>query len=237
MKKIFLLCLVLLSLTTSTFARKQEWKDKSFNYKESKVILMEFNYLPNHNPISSNETTDYFYDKIDKISESLFKQNYIIAYPGDVIEAIEKNQGINMKNLFKEDETKYRETISSFIKNTIDIHIKIDVLVYDIGTQYCEGYYINVPTTENTNIFTPYGTIHATTDKQSQQYISGGNFPTSYCAVRFFAYDPKTEKLIWARIDDRAKVNRSAFENTTPKDMFKRIVNDWVGDFRNTFNK
>ena len=237
MKKIIVLCLLLLCLTTSALARKQEWKDKNFNFQNSRVILVEFNYLPNNNTISANETSDYFYDKIDAISESLLKQNHIIVYPGDIIDAIEREQDIKLQIIFEQDETKYKQILFSFIKDKIDLHIKVDVLVYDIGTQYCEGYYINIPTTETTNIFTPYGTIHATTDKQTQQYISGGTFPTSYCAVKFFAFDPKNEKLIWARIDDRAKINRSAFENTTPKDMFKRIVNDWAGDFKSMFNK
>lgn len=58
-----------------------------------------------------------------------------------------------------------------------------------------------------------------------------------YCCVRFTTYTMPDGNAVWTRIDYRAKANKTMFENTTPKDVYKRIIGSWASDFENKLER
>ena len=51
------------------------------------------------------------------------------------------------------------------------------------------------------------------------------------------AIDTKTGNVVWMRIDDRTKVNRTVFDNTTPKDIYKRILGNFIDTLYENLNE
>jgi hypothetical protein len=113
-------------------------------------------------------------------------------------------------------------------------------IIYDVGTQYYEGYTYTMPSINQSYITFPNGQMATiTSNGQTIHTIPGGNFPTVYVCFRFDIFDVKDtsqDKVVWARVDDRARVNRSALENSKPKDVLKRIVSSFSNDFVKTIN-
>lgn len=231
MKKIILLMLLFIFSTTA-YAQKQEYIDKNYDFSKVKKVYFNFSYLPNANGINENETMELNTEAITKIWKQAKLKGYEFYGPANIIEMIKTEKQINIKELAKNDIEKANEIFMNYLNENMDVAAQVDVLVYDIGSQYREGYFMNVPSTETTYIYTPYGSGTMTTYGNEQQYVPGGNVPVAYCCVKMYVHDFKTDKDVWVRIDDRAKMNATVFDNTRPKDMYKRIINSYYGDFR-----
>jgi hypothetical protein len=75
----------------------------------------------------------------------------------------------------------------------------------------------------------PGGSAVITTPTQNYHHVPGGNVPTAYAAVRFDVLDAKTNKAVISRIEDRTRVNATIFDNSKPKDIYKRITGSFFG--------
>lgn len=237
MKKVLFLIFLLLIVTSTVFAEKQEWFDKSYKFNQNNNIVLELYYLPQYNGISENETVEIFKDKTQNIYNNLKEQNYKFFSISSIAEQIKKQKNIDLAILYESKPEEADKIYYNYIKENMDLLIKTEIIAYDIGTQYFEGYFINLPTVDTSYVTTPYGSSTVTTYGNSPQYINGGNFPVVYCCVRFTAYSLPDGKMVWRRIDDRAKANRSIFENTTPKDVYKRIIGSWTSDLENKLER
>ncbi len=114
-------------------------------------------------------------------------------------------------------------------------------IIYDMGTQYREGYTYTLPSINQSLITFPNGQIATVTSNgQTVHTMPGGNFPTVYVSFRFDIIDAKTlgsnEKTVWARLDDRARVNQDILQNSRPKDVFKRMMGSFADDFVKVIN-
>ena len=58
----------------------------------------------------------------------------------------------------------------------------------------------------------------------------------AYACVKFEVYDIETGKLIWSKIDDRAKAV-TKLRNTQPKDLYGRILNSFFDDLKEKITK
>ena len=111
-------------------------------------------------------------------------------------------------------------------------------MIYDTGAEYCEGYIYTTPSTNTSTVWLPNGqTATVMTNGQAVHNVPGGNFPAVYVAVRVDVIDPQSGNVVWMRIDDRAKVNRTVFDNTKPKDVYKRILGSFIEDFEKTLKE
>lgn len=237
MKRLVFLLLVFMFVFQTAFAEKKEWVDKNFDFKKANTILIQYNYLPHPDGISENETYDIFFEKMFKIYDKLRIQNYKFYNQYNVAQILQKEQNIDIIKLYESDFEKANSIYQNWIKENVDIFIKVDTLAYDTGSQYFEGYWLNMPTTNTSYVNTPDGSATITSYGTTQQYVRGGNVPVAYCCVRFVAYDTTTGESVWAKLDDRAKANQTVLDNTTPKDMYKRIVNNWVSSLESKLDR
>lgn len=237
MKKIFLTVLLFLCFTATALAQKQEWINKSYEFDKTNNIMLELYYLPPYNGISENETAEIFIEKAQNLCDNLIKQNYKLYTPAMVEEAINKQHNIDIALMYDSQPEKADEIYRNYVKENMDLVVKAEIMAYDIGSQYFDGYFVNLPSVDTSYVTTPYGSGTVTTYGNSPHYISGGNFPVAYCCVRFTAYGLPNGDAVWTRIDDRAKANKTIFDNTTPKDIYKRIVSSWASDFEDKLKR
>lgn len=230
MKNIILTILLIL-VTATAYAEKQEYINKEYDFSRAKKIYFHFAYLPNGNGIKENETEDLNFEYLTKLWSKAKNKGYQFYYSTDIIDIINKEKSINLDEISQKNPEKAETIYQEYIKENMDMTVMINVLAYDIGSQYREGYFINMPSTETSYINTPYSSATITTYGTQQQYVRGGNVPVSYCCVRMMVFDMATSNRVWVRIDDRAKVNATVFDNTKPKDMYKRILNNYYNDF------
>lgn len=237
MKKVLFIIFTILFISSNCFAEKQEWHDKNFDFKKASKVLIEFYFLPPRNGISENETEDIFFEKMSDIYKDLKQQNYKFYVAYNIADMIKEKHNIDIIEIYKTNPSNADELYRSFVKDNMDLVIRTEVMAYDIGSQYYEGYYLTLPSVDTSFVTTPYGSGTVTTYGTKQQYIRGGNVPVSYCSVRFTNYEMKTGNAVWSLIDDRAKANQTIFDNTKPKDLYKRIISNFVNKLKEKLDR
>ena len=168
---------------------------------------------------------------------NLKKQNYKFYSMPMIAQIIKDQQNIDLAAMYDSEPEKADEIYHNFVKENMDLVVTAEIMVYDIGSQYFDGYFVNLPSVDTSYVTTPYGSGTVTTYGNTPHYMSGGNFPVVYCCVRFTTYTMPDGNAVWTRIDDRAKANKTMFENTTPKDVYKRIIGSWASDFENKLER
>lgn len=222
MKRILSLLLILISLPSIVFADKQEWFDKNYDFSKVKRIIVNFT-IPEKlkNGVVEHEATDIFQNHFTKkLAPKLVNQNIKIIMFEDVFQEIKETQKVDLLSMYESAPDKARSFIAEYIPNNFDIVLNITLQHYSMGTQYVDGYTYSVPTTQ-----TYYnGNNFVTVSGSQQHYVSGGNRPTAYAVVKYELIDIPTNRNVWTRIDDRARVNKDAFENSKPKDLYQRSL-------------
>lgn len=238
MKKI-LLTLLLLCITLPTCAQKREWFDSAFDFTKAKSIVFCVNIDEKMPELVAKEIIDIYYESLktgvyDKLNTShkivsfqKFKREFESAHNMTEKELIALNES---------DPEKGNKMFFDYVNKNYDLFVEATPIIYDMGTQYCEGYTYTMPSINQSLITFPNGQMATVTSNgQTVHTMPGGNFPTVYVCFRFDVLDAKTlgseNKNVWARLDDRARVNRDAFQNSKPKDVFKRVMNSFSEDF------
>lgn len=233
MKKVLFLVLLLVSIAASAFAEKQEWIDKNYDFGQSKRILVGLN-IPNNlkNGVTENQASEIFSEKlqkevIDELAIHRYKFKSLAEIPNDIL----RFQGVDVIAMNQTDPQRARAIFSQHLGENFDLFLTVDLLMYDTGTQYQEGYFYNMPTNDTYVMSGTSGTGILNVQGQKQQYVPGGDVPVAYCAVKFSLADMHTGKNVWTRIDDRARANSRVFDNTTPKDLYERILGSFFSDY------
>lgn len=242
--KRLILTLLLLLIVFPAHAQKQEYFEPSFDFTKAKSIIIALYHPDNFSDVALGEMRDiYFNVAKEKIYDKLSGNHKIISM--QMVRDVEVPRANNMTpeewdKLVSSDNGKAWDLLTKHIRDNYDLVVTAVPIIYDVGTQYCEGYVYTMPSLNTSTIMFPNGQMATVTSNgQTVHSMPGGNFPTVYVTVRFDVAIAKTSfspdnKVVWARIDDRARVNRDALQNTKPKDVFKRIVNSFADDFVNT---
>lgn len=234
--RVIVVLMCLLSFASLSFAERQEWVDPNYKFSNVKRILVNLNIPDNlRNGIADNQTSNIFYNKIktELISKLPASQYTFMTYK-DVFYNIQRETGYNTSQLNKENPQKAKQLFMDYIKNNVDVILNANLMIYDVGTQYREGYWQSVPVTEHSNVYSgldviPFATVETQTTQQ--QYIPGQNVRYAYACVKFEMDDVSTNRAIWTRIDDRARAD-ALLRKTDPKDLFSRIVGTYVDTFQ-----
>ncbi len=234
--KIFFITILLINIMSSCFAEKREWIDKNYDFSSSSKIYVIFNIPDNiKDGITEHETNDLFIKKLNKqVTEQLLDTKYRVKTLSNVLTDIKRFNNIDLIQMYQANPAGAETYFQQYLLDNFDAILVANLLVYDTGTQYQEGYFYNMPTTNSTYVTTPYGTSTVTTNTMTQQYVPGGNYPVAYAAVKFEIKDIKTGKVIWTRIDDRARMNKTIFDNTKPFDLYGRILGSYFNDLTDT---
>jgi len=228
MKIISSVLFLLLFLTSTAFAEKQEWYDKNYDFTKVKRIIVNF-VIPEQlkNGVVEHETTELFKEQFSKrLVPKLSKQNIKIVMFEDVFQEIKSSQNIDLFALYETDADKARTFIAEYIPKNFDVVFNVTLQHYSMGTEYVDGYTYTTPTSQSYYDGTKFVTVSGT----QQHYVSGGNKPTAYAIVKYEITDIPTTKNVWTRIDDRTRVNKDIFENSKPKDLYQRSLKSYFSD-------
>ena len=243
MKKV-LLMLLLLCITLPAYAQKQEWFDSTYDFTKAKSIAFCLAIDHRMSEIIAKEIIDIYYQSLKKgIYDKLNKTHKIVSFQ-KLKKEFEVSQNKTEEELIalsKSDPEKSDKLFFDYVKNNYDLYVVATPIIYDMGTQYREGYTYTLPSINQAMITFPNGQMATVTSSgQSVHTVPGGNFPTVYVSFRFDIIDAKTlgtaEKTVWARLDDRARVNHDIFQNSKPKDVFKRMMGSFADDFVKVIN-
>ena len=228
MKIISSVLFLLLFLTSTAFAEKQEWYDKNYDFTKVKRIIVNF-VIPEQlkNGVVEHEATELFKEQFSKrLVPKLSKQNIKIVMFEDVFQEIKSSQNIDLFALYETDADKARAFIAEYIPKNFDVVCNVTLQHYSMGTEYVDGYTYTTPTSQSYYDGTKFVTVSGT----QQHYVSGGNKPAAYAIVKYEITDIPTTKNVWTRIDDRARVNKDIFENSKPKDLYQRSLKSYFSD-------
>lgn len=231
MRKLLFLLFVLVLMSQTAFAEKQEWIDKNYDFKQVKRVLI---YNPTvsqklRNGITEKEIAEIFTDK-SKLS------NVKIIRIADMVQLIKINDGIDLVSLHNENPQEAANTLIRLTPKYADLVITSTVLEYGTGTQYREGYVYTTTEYQNTYV-TSYGgsaVVQSPTTKINS--VPGGNVPTAYAAIRWDAYNAKTNQAVLSMTEDRIRANSTVFDNTKPKDIYGRMVGAFFGSVNDKIN-
>ena len=231
---LLILCVLILSEDMSNaFAEKQEWYDEGFNFTRVKKIAVMFQPSDRLNLLQGNEAFDLFMEKMktDLIDE-LPPGKYKFESAAVISEKILQESGVDVASIAETNVQEADRIAYEYIKKHYDLFVVWSPLIYDVGSQYCEGYVYSTPTTNTSTVWLPNGgTAMVTTHGNSVHSVPGGNYPAVYVAVRVDVINPKDNQPVWMRIDDRVRVNKTIFDNTKPRDVYQRILESFIEDF------
>lgn len=145
MKRILLFVIMLMMITVSAFADKQEWIDKNYDFGKAKNILIMF-YVPDElkNGITEKETQELFDEAVQrKLVNKLGSYGYNFKTIADATNDIQALYGINISKFSTND-----DIFSKYIKENIDLVFNVNLMDYSTGMRYKEGYSYTVPKTE-----------------------------------------------------------------------------------------
>ena len=103
MKRILLFVIMLMMITVSAFADKQEWIDKNYDFRKAKRILVSFS-VPDElkNGITEKETEEIFFEVLqDKVTDKLAPLGYKVKTLTDVNDDIQLLYGVNFTEQIK----------------------------------------------------------------------------------------------------------------------------------------
>ena len=106
MKRILLFVIMLMMITVSAFADKQEWIDKNYDFGKAKNILIMF-YVPDElkNGITEKETQELFDEAVQrKLVNKLGSYGYNFKTIADATNDIQSLYGINISKFSKNDD-------------------------------------------------------------------------------------------------------------------------------------
>ncbi len=240
MKRILLFVIMLMMITVSAFADKQEWIDKDYDFGKAKRILVNLT-VPDElkDGITEKETEEIFLEVLkNKVTNKIVPLGYKVKNLNDVNKDMELLYGINIEELAKNNPAEAENTFIKYVNENIDLVFNAVLLEYSTGTRYQEGYYISVPKTESHYVSNGmYGGQIVTTHTTEQQYIGPQNVPMTYTTVKFIINDMATKANVWTRIDKREREGDELFGNSKPKEVFERIIKSAFDDFTEKIEK
>ena len=227
------LVMCILLLTSTVFAEKQEWVDKTFDFKQVKRILV---YDPNvakhlRNGITEKEIQEIFSAKL-----KFPKEVQVITF-SELLELITRDTGVNPGLLYSTDPNKAIAFINENIPKYADISISTNVLEYSIGKEYREGYTYQTTDYQTAYVYGQNGTTTVQAPVTTNHSVSGRNIPVAYSSVRWDVFYTKTGTAVFSRLEDRARANPTAFNNTKPKDLYRRILDSFFDDLSDKIQK
>ena len=243
MKKL-LIMLLLLVITIPSYAQKREWFDSGYDFTKVKSIAFALKKDDRYSDLVLNEMKDIYYQQIKSGIYDKLNTKCKIVSNQRLREEFLCDKGISedeINALYNKDPDKVENLFADYISNNYDLYVLGIPIVYDMGTQYREGYVYTMPSVNTSLITFPNGQMATVSSNgQTVHTVRGGNFPTVYVSFRFDIVDAKTfnseGKAIWVRLDDRARVNQDVLQNSKPKDVFKRIMSSFAEDFVDVIN-
>ena len=234
--KIVILLVVFLLIPNFPIASadKQEWIDKSYNFSNVKrVLLLDPTIEPKlYNGVNEHEIIDIF-EKNAKLPK-----NIAVITRKNIIENIKRDSGIDIDVVNQTNKHEALRLFDEGIMKYSDIVIASCISEYGTCREYREGYTYSTTTYHTSYIYGSNGSSVATSVPVSEIHsIPGGNINVAYASVRWDIKDVQSSKIIMTRLDNRTRDNGTEFDNTKPRDLYKRISSSFFDFISDKFEK
>ena len=226
MKRIVFALAILLAVSGTCFAETSEWKDSRFNFKSIKNIAFGGPSVSNDvkDQFAMQKSIDYFLSAFDAAEK---KSGVRIVSLDSVIDAIGKDQGVNLFDLRKSDFNQFKKIFVANVSKYCDAILTAHVISMGYGTVRREAS-VDSWTSYQTDTYTVNGSIYNVSGPSTNYrfipshdvtIVSGGLY-TSLISMQ-------TGTMIWGVTDVRDRTNK-VLSKTTPSEMLRRIINSNV---------
>lgn len=228
MKKIIILLFAFfISASLSVSAENEEWFAKDYDFSNVKTILiLPINFDQTVSDISEKNISEFTVQK-------LHSQNYKILYFNDIINIGKSNK----IDLSKKSRQESLSILSNIIANNADAILQINIDGYGMSSEYVSGSTFSYQTTNTSTVSTGTSIATITTPKTNYVHTSGGNVPVAFSHVHFKVFNPRNGQIIYERKDYRDRANKGRLHNTTPQDLYSRILNSFFDRFSELSHK
>lgn len=222
MKKLLIVFLVLLFMSSAHAEQQNEWKDKSYDWSKVKTILV----FPTH---FSKDVTDPFATKkvAEILSPEMKRLQVRLLSLDEYFTQLSADTNIDLVELNKTDPQKCRELIQSSISKYADVSLFFTVHQMGWTKEYEPPRSFTYTTYETSTVSSTRGVVGwVDTPVQNQVNIPGGysDFPTA--SIGIMIYDTKSTNLVYG-YTDTDKDQNSGFLGThtnSPEDNMKEII-------------
>jgi hypothetical protein len=222
---VILTCILcILFVCTTVFAEKQEWIDKTFDFKKTKRILIYPIQVPDaiKNGIIEKQIEETYWEN------AKLKNVELITFD-KLIELIKNDTGVDLQELHKKDQKLSLEFLKTNLPNYVDLELHANIVAYGTGSEYKEGFSYSTTETQTSYVYGTNGSATVQTPVNRTHYVPGGNALVLYAGIRWDVYDSKTNKPVFSRVDNRSKMP-TRFESSNPKNMYERILTAFFKD-------
>ena len=226
MKRIIFITALIFALPITCFAETSEWKDSRFNFKTVKNIAFGGPSVSSEvrDQFALQKSTDYFLSAFG-VAEK--KSGIRIVSLDSVIDAIGRDQGVNMVDLRKTDFNQFKKIFVANVSKYCDAILTAHVISMGYGTVRREAS-INSWTSYQTDTYTVNGSIYNVSGPSTNfRFIPAHDVTIVSGGLYTSLISTQTGSLVWGITDVRDRTNKK-LSSTNPDSMMKRIINDSV---------
>ena len=220
--KIMAVVLCLLMYCTAAMAEKTDYKDKTYNFKNIKSLVlydMDFSKVNIENSIMEKNLQSVYEQKSSDTKLNVLSNEQILR-------KISLGTGQDMDILAANDKDAYDRMFREHMPEYADAYVNANVVTYDTRSIYHEAYTSWENRTEYVKVKDSDGRWQTVEVTHTEPVYHPAYYTTVFdVVVDFHVYDSKTNKEIFARRDSRC---RNGYEG---QDMYTRICGNFFSDF------
>lgn len=218
-----LLVLIIFIMPVSAWAEKTDFKDSSYNFQKVKSIAvynMDFSQTNmEEDSVQAKSLQAVYQDKLQSAKLPIVDEDALLR-------KISLLSGQDMDIMYTENPEAFEKVYQEKLPEVADVYIVSQVKKYEAGRIFHPAYtswerrskYITVKDSDGTD---------RRVEIEYEEPVYHPEYYTTqfYVTVEFRAYDAKTDKEIFSRVDDRDR------EDHDGKDMYGRICSNFAKDF------
>ncbi len=222
LSRVLALVLCLMMYCTAAMAEKTDYKDRTYNFKNIKSLMlcdMDFSKVNINNSIMEKNLQSVYEQKAadSKLNMLTGKQ---------VLRKISLSTGQDMDLLAEKDEDAYGKLYWDHLPEYVDAYVVGEVVKYNPRSVYHADYTTWETRTEHVRIKDSNGYWQTVEVSHEEPVYHPAYYTTEFdVIVDFHVYDSKTDQEIFCRRDSRSR------EDDEGKDMYARICGSFFSDF------
>lgn len=218
-----LLVLMIFIMPVSAWAEKTDFKDSSYNFKKVKSIAvynMDFSQINmEEDSVQAKSLQAVYQDKLQLSKLTIIDEDALLRKISLIV-------GQDMDILYKENPEEFEKVYQEKLPEAADVYIVSQVKKYEAGRIFHPAYTSWERRTKYITVKDSDGNSRRVEIEYEEPVYHPEYYSTQfYVTVEFRAYDTKTGKEIFSRVDAR---DREDYEG---KDMYARICANFAKDF------
>lgn len=232
---IFFLCCLVISSVCFSEERKEEWNDKTYDFKQIKTIVVQYTFG------KDVTVTDVEKQKVENILRAIFKDSSVkpkYLYMQQAEDQVEKESGLNLKEIKVSDKEQYDKVMQNVLPAVADAILQVTITQqgYTIrhipgGTEFYTEYEVRYEQVPYTNSWgqTSYVTRTYQVPVQRIRAVPPYDVNDAHAGVEFVLLSSEGRQAIWKSVDIREAVSKDVLGMTErifnrAKDKLKDLI-------------